>query len=128
MLSELYLSEWLEWSRRSELPQVPGIYIIGRGALPQIVYIGRTWGGGGLRDRVRAFNRSATTGQKGHAGGVTFNRVIGAVTDDLFVRVHAPVAINPIEKILRPYIDYAERRFIWEYVAQHGDLPPCNSE
>lgn len=92
------------------------------------VYIGRTWGAGGMRDRVRAFHRSATTGVKGHAGGVTFNRVYGAEVDKLHVRVHRPIAINPAEEILRPYIEYAERRLIWEYVERYGELPACNSE
>ena len=32
------------------------------------------------------------------------------------------------QKIMRPYIEYAERRLIWEHVSQHGDLPACNSE
>lgn len=128
MLSELYLSDWFEWARRHELPQAPGIYIIARGDMREIVYIGRTWGSGGLRDRIRSFHRSASTGQKGHAGGVTFHQKVGPAVDALFVRVHSPLAINPVDKIMRPYLDYAERRFIWEYVAQHGDLPPCNSE
>ena len=128
MLPELFLSEWLTWERRHELPDGSGIYLVGKGEPPRIVYIGRTWGLGGLRDRLRAFHRSATTGLKGHAGGVTFNRTIGPQTADLSVRVHVPLAINPVEKIVRPYLDYAERRFIWEYVAQHGELPICNSE
>jgi len=85
-------------------------------------------GGGGVRDRIRAFHRSATTGQLGHAGGVTFHTKLGPDVGDLAVSVHLPIAINPDLAILRPYIEYAERRLIWEHVARLGALPECNSQ
>ncbi len=124
----LHLSEWLPWSERSTQPNVPGVYVIAKERPGNVVYIGRTWGVGGLRDRLAAFHRSATTGLKGHAGGVTFHRVFGPLALDLFACVHTTVAINPSERILRPYIEYAERRLIWEHVEKYGDLPTCNSE
>jgi len=118
----------LEWDRRGDTPELPGIYIIAKASVGDIVYIGRTWGAGGLRDRLRTFNRSATTGAKGHAGGVTYHNTIGADVSDLRVRVHQPIAINPDVAIIRPYIEYAERRLIWEFVERVGRLPLCNSE
>jgi hypothetical protein len=128
MLAELHLSPWAQWSERHLQPDCAGVYIIGKGAEHSTIYIGRTWGKGGLRDRLRAFHRSAVTGQKGHAGGMTYHHAFGSDVDDLSVRAHVPITINPDNRILRPYIDYAERRLIWEYVARHGDLPVCNTE
>ena len=128
MFLNLHLSEWLPWAERGAHPNLPGIYVIAKERPGNIVYIGRTWGVGGLRDRLGAFHRSAMTGLKGHAGGVTFHRVFGPSALDLLACVHTTVAINPAEKILRPYIEYAERRLIWEHVEKHGDLPVCNSE
>jgi len=128
MLLNLHLSDWLPWAERRVAPDTPGVYLISRGRPGDVVYIGRTWGIGGLRDRLHAFHRSATTGLKGHAGGVTFHRVFGPPALDLFTCVHTTMAINPDPRILRPYIEYAERRLIWEHVEKHGDLPACNSE
>jgi hypothetical protein len=122
------LSEWLPWADRKNVPDTPGVYVIAKAKPGNTIYIGRTWAGGGLRERLSAFHRSATTGLKGHAGGVTFHRVFGPMTLDLFACVHQTVAINPDPRIMRPYIEYAERRLIWEYVEKHGDLPACNSE
>lgn len=128
MFLNLHLSEWLPWDNRSSQPISPGVYVIAKERPGNVIYIGRTWGLGGLRDRLNAFHRSATTGLKGHAGGVTYHRLFGPSALDLFACVHTTVAINPREKIIRPYIEYAERRLIWEHVEKHGDLPACNSE
>jgi hypothetical protein len=128
MLTTLHLSDWLDWDNRGELPSSSGIYIIAKGSHSNVVYIGRTWGNGGLRKRISAFNRSATTGVAGHAGGVTYNHTFGSDVSDLFVRSHTPKVINPNTDILRPYVEYAERRLIWEHVEQFGQLPKCNSE
>ena len=124
----VHLSDWMPWSQRGDLPDAVGLYVIAKGAESNIVYVGRTWSEGGLRGRIRAFHRSATTGLKGHAGGVTYHARIGPVVDDLMLRVHLPVSINPDAKIMRPYLDYAERHLIWTYVEAHGELPVCNSE
>lgn len=125
MFTELHLSEAINWDKRGTLPSSSGVYVISKG---DTVYVGRTWGVGGLRERIRAFHRSATTGAKGHAGGVTFHEKFGPEVSNLKVKVHVPLAINPDKKIMRPYIEYAERRLIWEHVARTGELPPCNSE
>jgi hypothetical protein len=128
MFLNLHLTEWSSWDERRSIPATPGVYVIAKEKPGNVIYIGRTWGTGGLRDRLNDFHRSATTGLRGHAGGVTYHRVFGPTALDLFARVHVALAINPAEKILRPYIEYAERRLIWEHVEQHGELPACNSE
>lgn len=125
---ELALSLPVAWTERSTLPDSAGVYLVARGEPDNTVYIGRTWGAKGIRHRIRTFHRSATTGRKGHAGGVTFHSVFDGDTTGLFVAVHLPDGIDPKPEILHPYIAYAERRLIWEHVEAHGRLPVCNSE
>ena len=124
----LHLTEPIEWADRSALPQQAGIYLISRGEPTNTVYIGRTWAAKGIRNRIRQFHRSASTGKKGHAGGVTFHGVFNGDTSGLWVSVHVPDGIDVTDHILHPYIAYAERRLIWEHVEVHGVLPVCNSE
>ncbi len=128
MAADILLSEWVPWPERRLQPTCGGVYIVGKGNPAKVVYIGRTSGRGGLRTRLRTFNRSAATGRSGHAGGVTYHRLFGGELDDLYVRVHSAIAVDPDPKILKPYTLYVERRLIWEYIAQFGGLPACNSE
>ena len=122
----IHFTECLPWDRRDALPPEPGIYCIRKSG--DIVYYGKTWGEGGLRERIRDFNRSATTGRKGHAGGVTFHELFGNDVADLAVEVHVPRAVNRDPDVLYAYIQYVERRLIWEHVERHGLMPVCNSE
>lgn len=124
----LHLTKPIEWVERASLPQRAGIYVIARGDPTNTVYIGRTRAVKGIRGRIRQFHRSASSGKKGHAGGVTFHGVFNGDTSDLCVSVHLPDGIDPANHILHPYIAYAERRLIWEHVEAHGALPVCNSE
>lgn len=125
---QIHLSEWRSWSQREELPDTPGVYLIAKGDRENIVYIGKTWGGNGLRGRLRAFNRSALTGDKGHAGGVTYYAAHGANVDDLLFAYHASRVIRDEPAIQNAYILYVERTLIWEHVERHGGMPTCNSE
>ena len=124
----LELSEPLSWDRRNELAASAGVYVIAKADPANTVYIGRTWGSKGVKQRIGTFNRSAVTGRKGHAGGVTYHHTFGPHTDDLWVSVHIPTDVEVRPEILHPYIAYAERRFIWEFVDQYRRLPACNSE
>lgn len=81
--------------------------MIAKGDPSNTVYIGRTWGTRGIRGRIRQFNRSALTGQKGHAGGVTFHGLFDGDTTGLFVSVHLPNGIDFKPEILHPYIGAA---------------------
>ncbi len=124
----IHLSEWLDWADRSALPDSAGVYVIAKGDCSNVIYIGRTWSGKGVRNRINTFNRCANDGTGKHSGGVTFHKTYGPDVSDLLVTCHMPVAINPDPDILRPYIEYAERRLIWEHVEKFGQLPVCNSE
>ena len=123
----VHLSPTLPWTERSAVPTEPGVYVIEKEGA--VIYIGKSWGGDGLRGRLGDSHRSATTGQKGHAGGVTFYGKFGAIDPvHIAVSVHVPVIMRRDPEILYPYIQYAERRLIWEHVERHGRLPACNSE
>jgi len=124
---EVIFTPFVGWSERTALPDAPGVYEIAKGEEANLIYVGRTWCRGGLRDRIAAFHRSASTGRKGHAGGVTYHSLFGPDVSDLLVAAHVPVAINPAAHILRPYVDFAEKRAIWMHVQRFGGLPACNS-
>lgn len=124
----IHLDKPISWSEREKLPVDPGVYVISKGHAENIIYIGKTWGDDGLRGRIRSFNRSATTGKPGHAGGVTYYSKLWESIDDLQVSVHIPRVINTKLEILYAYISYVERRLIWEFVERCGWMPPCNTD
>lgn len=128
MTRALHLSNWINWAERCKLPESSGVYIIAKDNTTNVIYIGRTWGDKGIRKRIQFFNRSATKGSSGHSGAETYYKKIGNDVSNLFVCYHLPIAVNPDVKILKPYIEYAERRLIWEHVEKFGQLPICNSE
>ncbi|MCB1465584.1 MAG: hypothetical protein KDK08_00145 [Rhizobiaceae bacterium] len=122
---EVELSEPYEWSRRGELPPVPGVYVISKAGVG-IIYIGMTNASEGLRSRVTLFHRAATTGRAKHSGGRTFHRFYGIETTDLTVQVHrAPRIAAPI---IAAYIEFVERSLIWDFAQRHGHLPVCNAK
>jgi hypothetical protein len=125
---EIHLSEFLPWERRAQLPDTPGGYSIALRSAENVIYVGLTVQGPGLRGRLRQFHRSATTGQPGHAGGVTYYEKFGPDVSALLVAVHQPYAINNSPIVMRSYVQYAERCILWQYVARFGRLPECNIE
>ncbi len=125
---DLLITEPIPWEDRTSLPERAGIYLISRGEIANLIYIGRTWGRKGIKNRIRTFHRSATTGKKGHAGGLTFHSKLCGDTEGLIIRTHLADDIDPNPEILHPYISYAERKLIWDFVRDHGRLPLCNSE
>jgi len=115
----IHLCELRPWAERAAISNEAGVYVIAKAG--EVVYIGKSWGNDGLRGRLATFNYSASTGQKGHAGGVTFFGKFGAIiADEISVAVHVPIAIRREAEILYPYVQYAERRLIWEHVERHG--------
>ena len=124
---DVHLSPFLPWERRGEHRDAPGVYAVATGNADNIIYIGLTVQSDGLRGRLRQFHRSATTGQPGHAGGVTYHQRFGPDVFALLVAVHFPHAVNTSATVMGAYVQYAERLLIWRYVARHGELPACNS-
>ncbi len=123
----IHLTPPMPWAERAALPNEPGIYVVSKVA--EVIYVGMTRGREGLRGRVGDFHRSATTGFKGHAGGLTYFGRFGPIQpDDITVSVHVPVIIRRESEVLHPYLQHVERRLIWEHVERYGRLPACNSE
>ena len=116
---DVHLSPFLPWERRGEHRDAPGVYAIATGNADNIIYIGLTVQSDGLRGRLRQFHRSATTGQPGHAGGVTYSQRFGPDVSALLVAVHLPHAVNTTATVMGAYVLYAERLLIWRYVARH---------
>ena len=124
---EIGFSDPLEWADRGKLSTSPGVYAINKASAGGVIYIGLTASKGGLRARLRQFNRSAITGIKGHAGGLTYHRVFAGDVGDLSVRVHSVEQFDYDWMLVRAYVAYIERRLLWEHIEQHGRLPVCNS-
>jgi hypothetical protein len=124
----IHFAEWIAATSLEEVPEAKGVYSIAKGAPGKVIYIGRTWGNDGLRGRLRAFLRSAKTGLKSHAGGVTHHEKFGPSIDDLHFAVHVSRVVRDEPEILHAYLQFVERRLIWEYVEQWGRLPDCNTE
>ena len=124
---EINLSEPFRWEDRAKLPQVAGVYVISKDSEGDVIYIGLTGGKGGLRNRIRAFNRATQDGVSAHAGGRTYHRIFGDDVTDLSVRVHDVEDFPYDASLAGPYIAYVERRLIWEHVERTGALPRCNS-
>lgn len=102
--------------------------MLSAGISGDILYIGRTWGPGGVKRRLRTFHRSATTGGDGHAGGVTFHNTYGPAVEHLSIQLHVREQGEQPTQVYRAYIAYVERLLIWEFAEQHNRLPKCNSE
>lgn len=136
-----HFSKWTPWAARNEIDgcDQPGVYIIARiGAgcpeavnplATEVVYIGETCSQT-LKRRWYQFNRSAFERKPGHSGGKTF---AAAFVDEPVAspstRLH--VAACPVlmgEPHRSAFIRHAERKLIWEYVQEHGQLPRCNSK
>ena len=136
---KIRFSRWFPWCDRDNLPNIdrPGIYIMahfdevpsGRASRHnnQIEYIGKTWGEGGLKERLKKFHRVATKGKGNHSGGKTYHKKHHKIKDDLYVAV-CPFLGKSHEVDLNTFILYAERKLIWQFSAANGRLPNCNNE
>ena len=93
----------------------------------EILYIGETHGAKqNIHSRLNTFFRAAQIGKGkvSHSGGNRFNRELGGNLKNIYVAGFVP----PIDgkQYMTPYICYAERKLIWEYVLKWGNIPRCN--
>jgi len=95
-----------------KLPTSPGIYVIDKASAGGVVYIGLTAGKGGLRGRLRQFHRSASTGIRGHAGGLTYFRAFAGDVNGLSVRVHVVERFDYDPMLMSAYVAHIERRLL----------------
>jgi len=130
-------TDWYPWERRRAFPgmQYRGIYIICQNQpelsvreVPEaIIYVGETHGASrSLRKRLVNFNRSGSTGVKGHAGGVTYHESgFDPAFQNIWFAVYPCDWDNPILNTALIY--HIERELIWKYADKYGRLPACNS-
>ena len=114
-----------------------GLYIIARfddvpeGAADpftkEVLYIGETHGRSQtISKRLTMFFKAARIGGgiHKHSGGNRFNRELGAELMNIYAAGFAPEFDDKC--YLNPFIFYAERKLIWEYVVKYGTTPRCN--
>lgn len=124
---EIKLTNRVEWENLADVPDVSGVYVISKDSVGDVIYIGLTDGRGGLRKRLRTFNRAAHDGISKHAGGRTYHRTFGPDVSDLSVRVHPVTNFEYERELVKAWVAYVERRLIWEHIERVGALPVCNS-
>lgn len=89
-----------------------------------LVYIGETHGQT-LLIRWRQFARSANTGERGHAGGITYHDTFGQIQENLYVACYSPPQMdNPRCRTF--FIRYTEAYLVWRYVTEHEPDGLCN--
>lgn len=135
----IQFSEWYPWKDVKSIPngERPGLYIIARfeqkpdGAADpnakEILYIGETHGKSqSISKRLQKFFKASQIGDMvyKHSGGNRFNRLVGNDLTNLYAAAFAPQLAD--ERFLNPFIFYAERRLIWEYIVKWGAIPSCN--
>lgn len=106
---------WL-WEQRAVIDPEPGVYAIMRGEEAVFIAQAET----GVRNRIREFEKSATTGDKGNSGGRTFYRkglTFDGLQIDIFDYVHG---------ITGEASDLKDR-LITEYAQRTGQKPLCNT-
>jgi hypothetical protein len=59
-----------------------------------------------------------------HSGGNRFNRELAGDFNNIYVAGFAPVIED--DRYLNPFIFYAERKLIWDYIVKWGSIPRCN--
>jgi len=78
-----------------------------------------------LRERLNQFERSATKGVEGHSEGETYYKKYGGIQPNLYVAT-LPIDVKSICD--EAYIKHLERKFLWEYCQQNGNLPEINKD
>jgi hypothetical protein len=79
-----------------------------------------------IHKRLNTFFKAARVGEgiHKHSGGNRFNRELGDDLTNIYAAGFAPELEE--KKFLNPYIFYAERKLIWDYIVLHGTIPQCN--
>lgn len=136
---DIIFSEWYAWDDVKSIPhgERTGLYIIARfdhrpegvadHNAKEILYIGETHGKSqNIHKRLTKFFKAARVGDMihKHSGGNRFNRELGGDLSNIYVAGFAPIIED--DRYLNPFIFYAERKLIWNYIVAHGDIPSCN--
>jgi threonine synthase len=130
----IVLNGWYRWDDAQDLPESrnPGVYLLAHFKTcprsintsdAKIIYIGETCGQT-LRQRWKQFSNSAFKNKFGHSGGTTYaEKFPGGKRPHLFVAFATPIG----EGTARSYhIRYLERKWLHDFVQEHGEPPHCN--
>lgn len=138
-IPDIEFSEWHAWDDVKSIPhgKRTGLYIVARfdqkptgAAQPdakEVLYIGETHGKSqSIYKRLTKFFKAARIGEMihKHSGGNRFNRELGADLTNMYAAGFAPVLDD--ERFKNPFIFYAERKLIWDYITRWGTIPECN--
>lgn len=104
------------WGQRTAIDSEPGVYAIMRGQEAVFIAQAET----GVRDRLIAFEKSATTGEGNSSGGKTFFRK-GLTFDEL--RIDVFEGSNGSTGVWADLKDH----LITEYIQRTGKRPVCNT-
>ena len=131
-------SHWVGWDQRESIPgcRSNGVYLLAhfQNAVPignaspleeNIIYIGETHHQG-LAKRWRDFHRSASTGRKSHAGGMTYYERFKELSGDLYVAASVTFPSSWSERQRCFYIRYAEARLVAEFCLKYRTDKLCN--
>lgn len=134
---DIIFSEWYAHNDIKRIPhgELTGLYIIARfdqkpigtadHNAKEILYIGETHGKKqSIHKRLAKFFRAARSGVGNHSGGCRFNQEMKGDLNNIYVAGYAPIVNDA--NFLNPFIFYAERRLIWEYIIKWGAIPHCN--
>lgn len=137
---DIQFTEWYAWDDIKNIPDGDkrGVYIIARfDQKPEghadpldenILYIGETHGKSqSIYKRLNTFFKAAHVGDMihKHSGGNRFNRELNGDLTNVFVSAFTPNIQD--DHYISPFILYAERRTIWQYVLKYGQIPRCNN-
>ena len=134
----IVFSPWVPWSDRAQIngARDQGVYLLAHfdddkvptgPASPldnRLVYIGETHGQT-LIERWSQFSRSAQTGVRGHAGGVSYRKKFGAVSLDLYVAVFSPQP-SKSTRCRSFFILFVEAKLVWEFSRANDPDQLCN--
>lgn len=129
---------WTPWGHRTEISgiEASGVYLLAHfpGAAPpgaaspvdrHIVYIGETHRQS-LAKRWADFQRSASRGARGHAGGRTYHKLYGRVRRDLYVAAFSRLPAPWSDRQRRFFIRYLEAKLISAFCRTYSDDGLCN--
>lgn len=141
--------QWVPWKKRDRIKGIDrkGAYILAsfrrkpqktvalEGLLEEVVYVGEVHGNTkDLKKRLNEFERSASSGKKGHAGGLTFRRKRrreGLSLKKLYlIAFPAPEKFNGEFNLIQQqlFARLIEREILWAYGVTHNHRPICNKD
>lgn len=137
--SEPVFTSWKQWAQRGNIGNAggPGVYLLAhipQGSVPdgsaspldeRIVYIGETHRQT-LAKRWGDFDRSARTGNRGHAGGRTYHERFRTIQSNLYVAAYTPGQSDWTPRCRSFFLRYIESKLVCDFVSTYRPDGLCN--